>query len=44
MLYGFVLPSGDARTAADFTQLAEKAGWDAIFVWSRFGALTPGSA
>lgn len=33
MQYGFVLPSGDARTAADFAQLAEQAGWDGFFVW-----------
>jgi alkanesulfonate monooxygenase SsuD/methylene tetrahydromethanopterin reductase-like flavin-dependent oxidoreductase (luciferase family) len=33
MKYGFVLPSGDARTAADFAQAAEAAGWDGFFVW-----------
>lgn len=33
MKYGFVLPRGDARTAADFAQAAEKAGWDGFFVW-----------
>jgi hypothetical protein len=33
MLYGFVLPSGDARMAAEFAKLAEQAGWDAFFVW-----------
>ncbi len=33
MKYGFVLPSGDARTAADFAFEAEQAGWDAFFVW-----------
>jgi alkanesulfonate monooxygenase SsuD/methylene tetrahydromethanopterin reductase-like flavin-dependent oxidoreductase (luciferase family) len=31
--YGFVLPSGDARTAADFASVAEAAGWDGFFVW-----------
>jgi alkanesulfonate monooxygenase SsuD/methylene tetrahydromethanopterin reductase-like flavin-dependent oxidoreductase (luciferase family) len=31
--YGFVLPYGDARTAADFAQTAEAAGWDGFFVW-----------
>jgi alkanesulfonate monooxygenase SsuD/methylene tetrahydromethanopterin reductase-like flavin-dependent oxidoreductase (luciferase family) len=31
--YGFVLPYGDARTAADFSQAAEAAGWDGFFVW-----------
>lgn len=33
MKYGFVLPSGDARTAADFAYDAEQAGWDGFFVW-----------
>ena len=33
MNYGFVLPSGDARTAADTARAAEEAGWDAFFVW-----------
>lgn len=33
MQYGFVLPSGDARIAADFAFEAEQAGWDAFFVW-----------
>jgi alkanesulfonate monooxygenase SsuD/methylene tetrahydromethanopterin reductase-like flavin-dependent oxidoreductase (luciferase family) len=33
MRYGFVLPKGDARTAADFAYEAEQAGWDAFFVW-----------
>jgi alkanesulfonate monooxygenase SsuD/methylene tetrahydromethanopterin reductase-like flavin-dependent oxidoreductase (luciferase family) len=31
--YGFVLPSGDARTAADLAREAEQAGWDGFFVW-----------
>jgi len=31
--YGFVLPYGDARTAADFAFEAEHAGWDGFFVW-----------
>lgn len=30
---GFVLPHGDARTAADLARAAERAGWDAFFVW-----------
>src|SRR3990172_9740304 len=30
--YGFVLPYGDARTAADLAYEAEKAGWDGFFV------------
>jgi alkanesulfonate monooxygenase SsuD/methylene tetrahydromethanopterin reductase-like flavin-dependent oxidoreductase (luciferase family) len=33
MKYGFVLPSGDARTAADFAHEAEQAGWDGFFAW-----------
>jgi alkanesulfonate monooxygenase SsuD/methylene tetrahydromethanopterin reductase-like flavin-dependent oxidoreductase (luciferase family) len=30
---GFVLPKGDARTAAEFAREAEVAGWDGFFVW-----------
>lgn len=33
MKYGFVLPHGDARTAANLALEAEKAGWDGFFVW-----------
>ena len=33
MKFGFVLPKGDARTAADFAHQAEKSGWDGFFVW-----------
>ena len=33
MKFGFVLPKGDARTAADFAHAAESAGWDGFFVW-----------
>ena len=33
MKYGFVLPYGDARTAADFAFAAEQSGWDGFFVW-----------
>jgi len=33
MKYGFVLPYGDARVAADFAFEAERAGWDGFFVW-----------
>ena len=33
MKYGFVIPSGDARTVANVAKSAESAGWDAIFVW-----------
>ncbi len=33
MKYGFVLPGGDARAAAEFAQAAEASGWDGFFVW-----------
>jgi len=33
MKYGIVLPSGDARIAADFAYDAEQAGWDGFFVY-----------
>ena len=33
MRFGWVLPYGDARTAADLAVLAERHGWDAFFVW-----------
>ena len=33
MKYGFVLPSGDARAAAEMARAAEGAGWDGFFVW-----------
>jgi len=33
MKYGFVLPRGDARTAANLAHTAEAAGWDGFFVW-----------
>jgi hypothetical protein len=33
MRYGFVLPFGDAKTAAECAHLAEGAGWDGFFVW-----------
>ncbi len=33
MKYGFVLPYGDARVAADLAFEAEQAGWDGFFVW-----------
>src|SRR3990170_7309078 len=33
MKYGFVLPFGDARQAADLAAAAEQAGWDGFFVW-----------
>lgn len=33
MNFGFVLPRGDARCAAEFAREAELAGWDGFFVW-----------
>jgi hypothetical protein len=33
MKYGFVLPTGDARTAADLAHEAEAAAWDGFFVF-----------
>lgn len=33
MRYGFILPLGDARVAAECAELAEGAGWDGFFVW-----------
>jgi alkanesulfonate monooxygenase SsuD/methylene tetrahydromethanopterin reductase-like flavin-dependent oxidoreductase (luciferase family) len=33
MKTGFILPHGDARTAADLAGAAERAGWDGFFVW-----------
>ena len=33
MKYGFVLPWGDARTAADLAAIAERHGWHGFFVW-----------
>ncbi len=33
MRFGFVLPYGDARAAAELAVLAEQAGWDGFFVW-----------
>jgi hypothetical protein len=33
MKYGFVLPYGDAKTAAMLAYEAEQAGWDGFFVW-----------
>ncbi len=33
MRYGFVLPNGDARVAAELAEVADRAGWDGFFVW-----------
>ncbi len=33
MKFGFVLPKGDARIAAELALQAEKSGWDGFFVW-----------
>jgi alkanesulfonate monooxygenase SsuD/methylene tetrahydromethanopterin reductase-like flavin-dependent oxidoreductase (luciferase family) len=39
MRYGWVLPYGDARTAADLAAVAEERGWDAFFVWEGVWAI-----
>lgn len=41
MRYGFVLASGDARTAAELAQLAEEHGWDAFFCWESIWGIDP---
>ena len=33
MKYGFVLPYGDAQTAAELAYKTEQSGWDGFFVW-----------
>lgn len=33
MKFGFILPFGDARTAAELAHIAEMEGWDGFFVW-----------
>lgn len=33
MKYGFVMPFGDARQAAELAAAADQAGWDGFFVW-----------
>lgn len=33
MKFGFVMPFGEARAAAELARLAEEAGWDGFFVW-----------
>jgi len=41
MKYGFVLPYGDARTAANLAREAEDAGWDGFFVWEAVWGIDP---
>jgi alkanesulfonate monooxygenase SsuD/methylene tetrahydromethanopterin reductase-like flavin-dependent oxidoreductase (luciferase family) len=41
MRFGFVLPSGDARVAADLAHEAEAAGWDGFFVWDSVWGIDP---
>lgn len=41
MKYGFVLPFGDARFAADCAFLAESIGWDGFFVWEPVWGVDP---
>ena len=33
MQFGFVVPHGDAADVAEMAVAAERAGWDALFVW-----------
>lgn len=39
MKFGWVLPYGDARTAADLALIAEDHGWDGFFVWDGIWAI-----
>ncbi len=41
MKFGFVLPYGDARTAANLAHEAEAAGWDGFFVWEPIWGIDP---
>jgi alkanesulfonate monooxygenase SsuD/methylene tetrahydromethanopterin reductase-like flavin-dependent oxidoreductase (luciferase family) len=41
MKYGFVLPLGDARIAAELGYEAEAAGWDGFFVWDAVWGIDP---
>ncbi len=41
MKYGFVLPWGDARTAAELAALAERHGWDGFFMWEAVWGIDP---
>jgi alkanesulfonate monooxygenase SsuD/methylene tetrahydromethanopterin reductase-like flavin-dependent oxidoreductase (luciferase family) len=41
MRFGWVLPYGDARTAAELAAVAEEHGWDGFFVWEGVWAIDP---
>jgi alkanesulfonate monooxygenase SsuD/methylene tetrahydromethanopterin reductase-like flavin-dependent oxidoreductase (luciferase family) len=41
MKFGFVLPKGDARTAAELAKSAETAGWDGFFMWDPVWGIDP---
>ncbi len=41
MKYGFVLPNGDASTAASMARVAEESGWDGFFVWDPVWGIDP---
>jgi alkanesulfonate monooxygenase SsuD/methylene tetrahydromethanopterin reductase-like flavin-dependent oxidoreductase (luciferase family) len=41
MKFGFVLPRGDARTAADYAREVEAADWDGFFVWEAIWGTDP---
>ena len=39
MKYGFILPIGNAKTAAEFARTAEECGWDGFFHWEAVWAV-----
>ncbi len=41
MKYGFVLPKGNAHTAAQLAHEAEEARWDGFFVWDSVWGIDP---
>ncbi|HEY9088668.1 MAG TPA: LLM class flavin-dependent oxidoreductase [Anaerolineaceae bacterium] len=41
MQYGFVLPAGDARAAAELAHIAESEGWDGFFMWEPIWGIDP---
>lgn len=41
MKFGFVLPSGDARAAAEMAHIAEAEGWDGFFMWEPIWGVDP---
>ncbi len=41
MQFGFILPFGDARTAAELAHIAEMEGWDGFFMWEPVWGIDP---